>query len=341
MSPPFPVALSHDNAFFVTTDDRLVIADDDHDDSNWQWEGAATIIGIRITKRAVLAIDVAGQLTWLDRKQGKPLQTLDTRCQPRAFTTYGESNIWAIVDGARILVGDLKGVRLTYDLAGASCCAFDSEGACIAAGSESGLVVRINLKSNVRQEQSVPLQVDGIAWRPGPERAWLVSGGGLFQLNEDLSKPEPVLNGDLGFHGVVVSADGLAAAMRTTDNMVALIGLNYRKTIELLSYPEREPGQLAFGEGYWLAIGIGLGDANRWNFETGSIHRTDPPEGRPLNRWVVATSHAVLAEDDEPNPTKKRRRKPLSNFGASLVMLGVVMLVCCCCIGCLIYGQMN
>lgn len=327
----FPVALSDDNLFMITTDGNIVIGDrHDKDDGLWQWQANANVTSVRVVGDTVLVLDDNGQLTWLSVETGSPQHVWDTHLPLRGLVCSGEK--WAAVDRKGVYLGDRNGVKRHFELSSATCCEFSHSGAYLAAGTDDGVMIRIDLQSEERLEITLPHTIDCIA--SFPNSYWFASGDGLHVIKEDLSGFElwPGMGKELT--GVASSREGRFFAARFKDNIVVAVDLAGSKTVwHTLQFPEHSPGQLQFSKDDWLGIAIGHGDGNKWRINKDEVHRNDPPPGRPRNHWFVIPGKIQVTSGDNGTESGSGLKYP----GCVALLFTTILLLACGCVGAALY----
>jgi WD40 repeat protein len=286
--PPF--GYGYDGALLVTSDgpELLVCAGPD-EGPMWRRTLDATVVGVGVTDGAVVAVDAGGTLVVCDRDSGEVKSTLALERLATGLAA-APSGIVAVLGASSVNVVHAAGTgaRREIDVADAATLALDAAGKRVAVGSADGTVRVFDAGSGKERGSSkVPAPAKGIAW--SPRGYWIVaSGSGLCRVSADGSDTRGLVNTeDLVLSSVAVSEDGSIVAVRVGDQKVGLFDLLDFKFQGVIQYPERTVGQVSFGPGSWLGVGLDLGDGNKVDLLTGAVHRTDPHEGRVRNRWVL------------------------------------------------------
>jgi hypothetical protein len=83
---------------------------------------------------------------------------------------------------------------------------------------------------------------------------------------------------------------GTLFGVQLGERLAIVLGWPPGTTGASVRYPERTIEGIALGAGgFWL--GLDQGDGNKVDLRGGGLYRTDPHEGRPLNRWLVHRGH--------------------------------------------------
>ncbi len=270
---------------------EVFICDGDDEHTVHVIELDATVTGVRNTPAQVLALDAQGTLYGLDPRSGKRAWTLGMGAPGLALAAT-EAGRWAAVHGNGVTWGEGSGQLGELEVAGARHAAFDPTGQTLAIVTEDGTLSTVKLGGALGPGRALGYGATGLAYsRLG---WWLVSTTrGVFRVPVDGGEPELYLKwgGDDHPVGVTCSLNGRLCAFVTERKVVVLFGVERDANCGAIIYPEREVGELEFGPQAWLGIGLGLGDGNKVDLLDGSsCSRTDPPPGRPRNRWALQLS---------------------------------------------------
>ena len=285
--PPF--AYGYDGALLVTSDgpELLVCAGPD-EGPMWRRTLDAVVVGVGVTEAAVVAVDAAGNVVACARADGAVLRTIPLECLARGLAAARSGVVVVLGASSAFLVRvDGEGARVEIPARSSTAVAIDAEGRRVAIGAEDGSVRVFDAKTGAeRGECKAPARVKALCW--SPRGYWLASTGvGLVHVSaagrvlRKLIKTDDLVLGPLA-----VSEDGVLVAVRVGTSKVGLFDLLDRNFQGMVQY-ERTVGQVEFGPGAWLGIGLDKGDGNKVDLLTGMVHRTDPHEGRPRNRWVL------------------------------------------------------
>jgi hypothetical protein len=285
--PPF--AYGYDGALLVTGDgpELLVCAGPD-EGPMWRRTLDAVVVGVGVTDAAVVAVDAAGTVVFCIREDGEVQRTIKLACLARDLAVAKGGAIGVLgSSSAFVLQGNGEGTRTEIQAAGSTSIALDAEGRRVSLGFEDGSVRVFDATTGAERGQSrCPAAVKALCW--SPRGYWLASTGlGLVRIRASGRTVDNLLKtDDLVLGPLACSADGVLVAVRVGTSKVGLFDLLDMKFQGMVQY-ERTVGKVEFGPGAWLGIGLDKGDGNKVDLLTGMVHRTDPHEGRPRNRWVL------------------------------------------------------
>jgi hypothetical protein len=178
--------------------------------------------------------------------------------------------------------------------------------------------------------------VRALAWNPLGH--WVVASGNALRFFSDVGQPigSPLALPDGAPEALAISVDGLLAACRSGDHQVQVVDLSRRQMVARVTY-ERGLGELAFGPGRWLGVGLVGGDGNKIHLATGAVHRTDTFAHRGHNSWILipeintdacAQADASVVPAPAPGspigPGKAGHLRTILWVLAGLVLLGLV-----------------
>lgn len=289
MASPPPFAYGYDGALLVTTDGaELLVHDGDDEAPRWKRTLAATVVGVGVTDKAVVAVSADGTVVACDRKSGDVRRTITLERLAVALAA-AKGGVVAVLGASSVNVVRVEGDedRVEIDAPGATAMALDAEGTRVAVGTKSGSVRVLDAASGAeRGAVDTGAAVKGIAW--SPRGYWIASTArGLVRVRAGGHELTRLLDTkDLDISALACSAEGALLAARVGTSKVALFDLLELDFQGVIAY-ERTVGGIAFGPGAWLGVGLDLGDANKIDLLTGMVHRTDPHPGRKRNSWVL------------------------------------------------------
>ncbi len=317
-TPPF--AYGHDGALLVTADGPEILVHSGADEApRWRHEMDAAVVGVGVTGGAVVAVDTTGTLVACDRETGDVLGTfaLDRLASDLAASSTGGV---AVLGASSVVCLRVEGdeARVEVDAPGATAVALDGEGKRVAVGDADG-TVRVHDTTSGKERGSTRLgaPVKSLCW--SPRGHWIAATGqGLVRVDAGGSASRGLVDTkDLDLGPVACSEDGAICAVRVGTSKVGLFDLHDFKFQGMVQY-ERTVGRIAFGPSAWLGIGLDEGDGNKVDLLTGTVHRTDPHEGRKRNRWEliadprtqqIAAVMERARKEGEPGG-KKRKTEP-------------------------------
>ncbi len=288
MTIPAPFAYGPSGRWLTSTHEHEVfICDGDEEHTVHVLALDAAVVGVRNTPSLVLALDADGTLYGLDPMTGARAWTHSVG--PGATALAGtETGRWAAVHAGGVAWGDGSQARGNHDVPGARFAAFDPSGQVLAIVTADGELMAGPVENPSGKRVALGFGSTGLCHsRLG---YWLASTTrGVFRIPVDSMEPELYLKwgGDAPPTAVACSLNGRLCAFTTENKVVVLFGVAADTNCGAIVYADREAGELEFGPGAWLGVGIGLGDGNKVNLLEGGCHRTDPPPGRPRNRWML------------------------------------------------------
>jgi hypothetical protein len=248
----------------------------------------AAVVGVGVTAEAIVAVDAAGVFVACDRHLGEVTRTVALE---RLATGLAASRggVVAVLGASSVNLVRATGeeLRREIDVPGATAVALDADGRRVAVGTKEGAVRVFDVQSGEERGSSrVAAPVKALCW--SPRGYWLASTGSNIARvaagGKDAGALVPTDDLDLG--SLAVSEEGALVAVRVGDRKVAIFDLLDGKFQGVVQY-ERTVGQVEFGPGAMLGIGLDLGDGNKVDLLTGDVSRTDPHPGRTRNRWVL------------------------------------------------------
>jgi hypothetical protein len=285
--PPF--AYGYDGALLVTAEGCELLVHAGPDEAPmWRRTLDADVVGVGVTDAAVVAVDAEGTVLVSRREDGEVLRTIPFACLARDLAVAKGGAI-AVLGAPRafVLQANGAGTRTEIQAAGSTSIAVDAEGRRVSIGFEDGSVRVFDATTGAERGQCrCPAPVRALCW--SPRGYWLASTGiGIVRVRaagrtvDNLIKTD-----DLVLGPIACSADGALVAVRVGTSKVGLFDLLDMNFQGGVLY-ERTVGKVEFGPGAWLGVGLDMGDGNKVDLLTGMVHRTDPHEGRPRNRWVL------------------------------------------------------
>ncbi len=198
------------------------------------------------------------------------------------------SGRWVVAHPGGLVWGSGGAIGGETELPGAAFAIFGPDGNTVGVATSSGEFTTVALGQ--APGPRVALGFDGTGIAHSRLGWWLVSTSrGIFRIPVDGG--EPLLFLKWGAENpperVACSANGRLCAFASGPNAVAVFGVEYDVNCGAIVYHGREVGDIEFGPGASLGVGIGLGDGNKFDLLDGGVYRTDPPQGRMRNRWIV------------------------------------------------------
>jgi hypothetical protein len=288
-APVPPFAYGHEGAHLVTSDgpDLLVHAGSD-EAPQWKHTMSATVVGVGVTGEAIVAVDAAGAFVACDRHLGEVVRTIALERLATGLAV-ARGGVVAVLGASSVNLVRAHGeeMRREIDVPGASAVAVDADGRRVAVGTRDGAVRVFDVASGEERGSSrVPAPVKGLCW--SPRGYWLAAtASGIARVGAGGQDTQRLVGtDDLELGSLTCSEEGALLAVRVGTTKVAIFDLLDGKVQGVVEY-ERTVGQVDFGPGATLGIGLDLGDGNKVDLLTGAVSRTDPHPGRKRNSWVL------------------------------------------------------
>lgn len=249
-----------------------------------------TVTGVRNVHGGVLACDETGSLVLILVPEGSEAWRLQLGVQPSALAAT-ESGHWAAVHDMGIVYGHGPKHLGEINLQSATAAVFRDDHTLAIVGSGGQLEIR-DLQTNGRKTVELGSPCVAVAW--SALGWWLVaSEQGVHRVEADGSAALRYLKwSGKPISALAASKAGGLCAFVTEEHYVCVFGVVRDINCGAIVYPERVAYEVEFGPGNMLGIGIGMGDGNKIDLtRSGGVARTDPPPGRPINRWLLQVGH--------------------------------------------------
>ena len=283
-----PFSCGPAGGLLVTTDGpEVLVCDLDTDDFAWSHRMPAEVVGVRCTEEAVLAVDAAGRLQRLHRKEGTLLGECD--CQVTATGLAATAGgTWAVVHDGGAVVGHSEGIREYIPLAGTRFASF------LPGEDRLGLATAaevVGFGDDLQPGHRIAMDEEITGLGATAQGEWLVTTPQEMQcIAVDGTRRKRV--GRAGrkrrMSAGVASRDETIFACRVDDHQVLLCGQRFGRLGSITWFDPERVGELEFGPHPWLGVGLGGGNGNLFSLTESRIHRTDPRPGREVHRWALA-----------------------------------------------------
>lgn len=290
--PPF--AYGHDGASLVSSDGaELLVYDGPDEGPLWHRTAPATIVGVGITREAVVAVDEKGHLLACARRTGEVIREIETEIAPRGLCA-SRAGVVAVFDASRVVIIAADGATSTISIPGAAAAALDPEGKRLGVGTDEGDFRVFDVATGEPLGSArAAAPIKGACWNV---RGFFLAttGEGVVKVMADGTELQSLFNvgresaasPSLELGPVSCSEDGALCALRVGARKAAVFDLlDYQ--LQGAAHYERAVGQVDFGPGGWLGVGLDLGDANKIDVLSNAVCRTDPHPGRPRNTWLL------------------------------------------------------
>lgn len=253
----------------------------------WRFGARSPITAVALSSPLAIVLAQDGTVGWFDAATGQLRAT--TTVRPGAIDMVADPWGSALVlypDGLVLL--DANGTRPLSAPQGEvlTAAAFAGQSRLIAVGTQSGRAHFFDAGSGMYGES--------ISVSDKPVRGLCgVKPGGWFATAGDAVFDVALVNAQR-FTGMPDHALGMVAfdplgqslGIQFAPNAVIFIDVRTRDTLLNVSYPDRKVTGLGGVGPHGFAVGMDLGDANRFDRERNTC-RTEPHPGRPRNRWAL------------------------------------------------------
>ncbi|TNE85931.1 MAG: hypothetical protein EP330_23630 [Deltaproteobacteria bacterium] len=306
-------------------------------------------VAVHAGGQLVVTLDSDGRLVSFMAHDGTQIVDTNLGVQPVSMCGARDGRVAVIATDCVLLVSrDGESYRLEH--AGGVAASFGGQGETqLAVVDAQGMITVFDVTTGqVAQQLSLGQPLVDVAWS-GLGRWVALSNGQLFQVALGAAQGEQpaalqVLRAMLlapGTRQVEVADDGVVAAVLVGDRQVWAVELwtdQRGGVIEL----HRDIGDVAFGVGGMLGIGLEEGDANRVNLTVGGSWRTNPGFGRGNSSWacnvqvdqVLLRSAVIAAKADGQAVARVVLRNDATGNNTFLYALGAFFAFCAICGGC-------
>lgn len=282
---------SRSTAAFACVDGGELLAwDPNLDAPSWRRTTSGRVLALAGGGTILATLVEGGQVAFWNGRDGAPVGSASMPGGQLLAMAWGSA--CAVASPDRLYFLGASGQR-SQALAGATALRFSRDDTQLAIGQPDGRVTILDVASGTvartAQVESKGAPVTALFERaPGAE--WLATAGDSLHAVESGGVRRVTGLGGTLIKDVAVSERGTLVAIQAGDDLAVVLAWPSRDTAANLRYPERKITGLTIGSGA-LWVGLDLGDGNKLDLGSGDLYRTDPHEGRPLNRWLVATGH--------------------------------------------------
>jgi hypothetical protein len=308
MKPP-PFAYGHSGLVIVTSDGSDVLVHRGEDEAPvWKDTLPSDVIALATTADRVVAADARGHARVYGAAKGDRVREIDAEFDTKALAAAGACVCMVGPEGA-ILFKD--GERRELGLVGSIGAAFHGEGQVAVAETRGKVTVYDTTTGDVIGSAALPGRPAGIAWNSAGFFVVSLKAGDnayLGAVAADGSKAVPLHGlGPFDIGRPTCSEDGRFVATRIGSDRVGVFELPKNRICGKITWVERRVGDVDFGPGTLLGVGLDLGDGNKIDLATGDVCRTDPHQGRKRNAWALLPE---LMEDRIGEALAARMRAP-------------------------------
>ena len=301
------VAFREDGDRFAVSDGGEILVYRTSDQAPlWRADCSQPILGIGSTTSGLVVVDAAGMIAEWDWETGGRLSQFqateglsgNSAAEGCAVSSAG---VVALVTASTFCLVARQTIQSISSLSGITAVAWTSNGSRLACGTADGTVAVYDVHQagsirghGPRKRAQIGHSVRQIVWNSRGSGSWFVTAGtSAWTLSSNGNRLE-LLTSDMPFE-----ADFLACSREGSLLVAARCGSTEERAIAILlnlvsgepagnvEYPARTIEGVAFGRAPWMAIALDGGDANLLDLVAGSVYRTDPHAGRPLNRWTL------------------------------------------------------
>lgn len=253
----------------------------------WKFAARSPITAVALSGANAIALASDGTVGWFDAATGQLRGSASVRPSALDLAADAWASALVVYPDALVLL-DANGARTFAAPSGAvfTTAAFAGQSRLIAAGTTSGHAHFFDATSGQYGGSTVvsdkPIRgLTGV--QPG---RWLATAGdAVFDV---------MLTGSVRFTGIpgeqlgCISFDASAQCfgLQFAPNAAIFVDFRTKETLLNATYPERKVTGVGGVGPHGYAVGLDLGDANRFDRQRQTC-RTEPHPGRPRNRWVL------------------------------------------------------
>lgn len=261
----------------------------------WRQTLPAEIVALGAARGVFVALERGGRVTFW-APDGAPLGSQSVAADADGLAVSPDGRFVVLAGGTATLHAR-GGEGQPLPVAEATAAAFSRDGSALAVGTKAS---ELRLFSGAGVEAGVAATeapVRSVAPRPS---GWLVAAGERILRVGPTGQPVERVTRAGGMEPdlLAVSPDGALFAARLSESLVMCLGDPPQETVAQLTYIDRKISGVAFGPERLFFVGLVGGDANYVDIAGKELRRTDPFEGRAMNRWMVK----VVIEPDAAPP---------------------------------------
>lgn len=308
------------SVFALTDGAELLLHDGESEGPLWRVTLDARIVGLGIDAQQVVAVTETGIISWFAARTESTARKT-AQLGARVLTACVDvTNDRVVAHTARGLLRHARGTTEELGEEGATCLALAPSGAVLFASAN-----QVVLRGAEGGRTAVACEgVRAVAWHPGA-KLWLLGVEARVYQWDGTSEIAHVTNLPAGSKLDSLATSTRAIAIGWNRNMVVALEWPSRDTLGSLDYLGREVDGIAFGPWPWLGVGLDLGDGNKFNLESGALHRSDTHPGREHHRWMVnvgGSSKPAAAPSQtpsQPSPTAEPEQR--GGFPTAIVLI--------------------
>ncbi|MBL8683593.1 MAG: hypothetical protein JNK05_30765 [Myxococcales bacterium] len=257
------------------------------EEPTWRFAARSPIAGVALASGNAIAVAADGTVGWFDASNGRLRSSANARPSPLDLAADAWGGV-AVVYADAIALFDSAGARSLAAPPGAALttAAFAGQSRLIAAGTTTGQVLLFDAASG-QYGGAVSVSDKPIASLTGVAHGrWLATAGdSVYDVTLTSAARFTGATGEtLGY--VVFDANTQCFGLQIAPNAAVFMDFRSKDTRMSVTYPERLIRGLGVVGPHGYAVGLDLGDANRFDLQRQTC-RTEPHPGRPRNRWVL------------------------------------------------------
>lgn len=302
--------------FALTEGAELLLHDGESEGPLWRTTLDAPIAGVGVDGERVIAVTETGSVRTFAARTGELRGNASIAARVRrACVDASADRVVAITDAKVVRLVGATPIELGD--ADAHAIAMAPDGAVLVA-TASELV--LFAADGARTARPLGMTINTLAHHP--HGFWVLGLPGKLLRWDGTSEPTHITNLPPNANLEHVACSERVLAIAWDRHMVAALEWPSKDTLGSLQYLERKVEGLAVGPWPWLGVALDLGDGNKFNLESASLHRSDTHPGRPHHSWLVSVGGGSREEPPQP-----AQRTPASSGNPIAILLAVAAIV--------------
>lgn len=318
--------IAYDNrgaVFALTEGAELLLHDGDSEAPLWRTTLDAPIVGLGVDGQRVVAVTESGSVRTFGARTGEARGELTISGRVRRACVDGDRVVAITAHAIVALEGGTQSVLADHS---AHAVATRPDGGVLVATASELVAIAPDGARTTRPLAGMTINV--LAHHPGG--FWLLGLPSKLLRWDGSGEPTHITNLPPNAQLEHVACSDRVLAIAWDQHMVACLEWPSKDTLGSLQYLERKVEGLAVGPWPWVGVALDLGDGNKFNLESASLHRSDTHPGRPHHSWLVSVGGSSR---DEPEPARPQRTPTRSAnpyailFAVAAIVVGVLMAV--------------